>query len=43
MLGVAQVPRVGEVHKEFLKARAGLLAPASIEMVDMVLRVTLAL
>ena len=42
-LGVAQVPRVGEVHKEYLKSRVGALAPASVEMVDMALRVTLAL
>lgn len=42
-LGVAQVPRVGEVHKGNLKSRVGALAPASVEIVDMALRVTLAL
>ncbi|MBG0566835.1 hypothetical protein I4J89_35850 [Actinoplanes sp. NEAU-A11] len=42
-LGVAQVPRVGEVHKDYLKSRAGALAPASAEIVDMALRVALAL
>jgi hypothetical protein len=42
-LGVAQVPRVGEVHKDYLKSRPGALAPASVEIVDMALRVALAL
>ncbi|WP_328462804.1 hypothetical protein OHA21_36245 [Actinoplanes sp. NBC_00393] len=42
-LGVAQIPRVGEVNKDYLKSRVGALAPASVEMVDMALRVTLAL
>jgi mRNA-degrading endonuclease toxin of MazEF toxin-antitoxin module len=42
-LGVAQVPRVGEVHKTSLTSQAGMLAPGSVEVVDMALRVALAL
>ncbi|MEV0896800.1 hypothetical protein [Actinoplanes sp. NPDC049802] len=41
VLGVAQTPRVGQVNKETLKARAGALAPASVEIVDISLRTVL--
>lgn len=40
-LGVAQVPRVGEMNKMSLTSRAGALAPASVEIVDMALRAAL--
>jgi mRNA-degrading endonuclease toxin of MazEF toxin-antitoxin module len=43
MLGVAQVPRVGEISKTTLTVRAGALAPTSVEIVDMALRAALAL
>jgi hypothetical protein len=42
-IGVAQVPRVGEVSKTVLTKRAGVLAPVSVEIVDMALRAALAL
>lgn len=42
-LGVAQIPRVGEVSKASLIKQSGVLAPASVEMVDIALRAALAL
>jgi hypothetical protein len=42
-LGVAQVPRVGEISKATLTVQAGALAPTSVEIVDMALRAALAL
>ncbi|NMO51967.1 type II toxin-antitoxin system PemK/MazF family toxin [Actinoplanes sp. TBRC 11911] len=42
-LGVAQIPRVGEVDKSYLTERVATLAPESVELVDMSLRVALAL
>jgi mRNA-degrading endonuclease toxin of MazEF toxin-antitoxin module len=42
-IGVAQIPRVGEVEKTYLTERVGALAPESVELVDMSLRVALAL
>jgi mRNA-degrading endonuclease toxin of MazEF toxin-antitoxin module len=42
-LGVAQIPRVGEVNRRSLTTQSGVLAPASVEIVDMALRVALAL
>jgi hypothetical protein len=41
--GVAQIPRVGEVSRRALTTQSGVLAPASVEIVDMALRVALAL
>lgn len=40
-LGVPQIPRVGEVEKTYLTERVARLAPASVELVDMSLRVAL--
>lgn len=41
VLGVAQIPRVGEVSKETLKACTGTLAPVSVEVINMSLRAAL--
>ena len=41
ILGVAQVPRVGEISKEGLTAHAGVLAPTSVEKINVALRLTL--
>lgn len=40
-LGVAQIPRIGEVNKASLSSWAGALAPASVEIVDISLRAVL--
>ncbi|GAA2899082.1 hypothetical protein Acy02nite_44480 [Actinoplanes cyaneus] len=36
--GVAQIPRVGELHKSQLTSRACALSAASVEVIDMALR-----
>ena len=40
-LGVALIPRIGEVSKASLSSRAGVLAPGSVEIVDIALRAVL--
>lgn len=40
-LGVALVPRIGEVSKEYLSSWVGVLAPESAEIVDISLRAAL--
>jgi mRNA-degrading endonuclease toxin of MazEF toxin-antitoxin module len=42
-LGVALIPRVGEVSKANLSACASALSPASMEAIDVALRAALAL
>jgi len=40
-LGVALIPRIGEVSKTSLSSPAGALAPESVEVVDVALRAAL--